>query len=83
MRERIDGIIDVSPMGCRTGFYLTKIGQSDLEEIEQALISSLEEVIATEDVPAMTAKQCGNYRDHSLFGAQEYARKFLAGFQSN
>ncbi|HRM37132.1 MAG TPA: S-ribosylhomocysteine lyase, partial [Trichococcus flocculiformis] len=25
-----------------------------------------------------TAKECGNYRDHSLFGAQEYARQVLA-----
>ncbi|MGM0369167.1 MAG: S-ribosylhomocysteine lyase [Bacillota bacterium] len=83
MRERIDGVIDISPMGCRTGFYLIKLGQSNLEDIKQSLISSLEEVIATEEVPAMTAKQCGNYRDHSLFGAKEYAKEVLRGLQSN
>ncbi|MBM7555479.1 S-ribosylhomocysteine lyase [Halanaerobacter jeridensis] len=83
MREKIDAIIDLSPMGCRTGFYLSKIGETEIEEVEDALISSLEEILETEDVPATTAKECGNYRDHSLFGAQEYAQEILTGFKSS
>ncbi|AGB40828.1 LuxS protein involved in autoinducer AI2 synthesis [Halobacteroides halobius DSM 5150] len=81
MRQRIDNIIDLSPMGCRTGFYLSKIGETSLETIEEALVTSLQEVLATKEVQATTAKECGNYRDHSLFGAKEYAQQVLAGFK--
>ena len=31
-----------------------------------------------EDVPGTKEKECGNYRDHSLFCAQEYARLVLS-----
>ena len=27
IREHLDGVIDLSPMGCRTGFYLTVWGE--------------------------------------------------------
>lgn len=82
MRERLEGIIDLSPMGCRTGFYLTVWGEISGERVREALVYSLEKVIAAEwsEVPATTAKECGNYRDHSLFGAQEYAKLVLEGF---
>ena len=84
MREYLDGIIDLSPMGCRTGFYLTVWGEVDSKRVETALVNSLKRITATawEDVPATTAKECGNYRDHSLFGAIEYARTVIAGFES-
>ncbi len=81
MREKIDNVIDISPMGCRTGFYLSKVNVEQLEVIEQALVESLEEILAVESVPATTPEECGNYRDHSLFGAQEYAEEILASFQ--
>ena len=83
MRERIDNVVDVAPMGCRTGFYLIVVGTPELDEVEAALIDSLKKVVETEfeDVPAVTAKECGNYRDHSLFGAKEYAQEVLAGFK--
>ena len=82
MRERLVGIVDLSPMGCRTGFYLTVWGEVSGEAVRDALLYSLQKVIATEwsDVPGTTAKECGNYRDHSLFGAQEYARQVIEGF---
>ncbi|MGM0501160.1 MAG: S-ribosylhomocysteine lyase [Bacillota bacterium] len=83
MRDKIADVIDISPMGCRTGFYLSKIEKSKTAEIEAALIESLEEILAAEDVPATTAKECGNYRDHSLFSAQEYAKAVLEGFKNN
>lgn len=83
LRERIDNVVDVAPMGCRTGFYLIVVGSPKLDEVEEAVVDSLQEVIKTEieDVPAVTVKECGNYRDHSLFGAKEYAEEVLAGFR--
>lgn len=77
MRDHLPGIIDISPMGCRTGFYCIKWGESTPEEIAQALEKTLKQVMETEVVPAITAKECGNYRDHSLFSAKEYVREVL------
>src|SRR5690606_39884572 len=66
--------IYLSPMGCRTGFYLIKLGQASEAEVAQALIRALGKVLEAETVPARSPVQCGNYRDLSLFGAKEYAR---------
>lgn len=77
MRDYLDGIIDISPMGCRTGFYMITWGKPSLEEVRNALVKTLEIVGKTEIVPATTAKECGNFRDHSLFGAKIYASQVL------
>ncbi|WP_034327404.1 S-ribosylhomocysteine lyase [Alkaliphilus transvaalensis] len=76
-REELEDIVDISPMGCRTGFYLIKVGESTEEEVAQALMRTLEKVINSTEIPAVNAVQCGNYRDMSLFGAQEYAKEVL------
>lgn len=77
LRDHLEDVIDVSPMGCRTGFYCIKWNEATPEEIASALEQTLEKVVATEEVPAVTAKECGNYRDHSLFAAKEYAKQVL------
>jgi S-ribosylhomocysteine lyase len=79
MREELDDIIDISPMGCRTGFYLIVWGDVSVEDVKKAFISSLKKVVETTSVPATNPIQCGNYRDHSLFSAIEYAKHVLKG----
>ena len=64
-------------MGCRTGFYLVKIGEATVDEVKKALISALQKVLRAVEVPAANAVQCGNYRDLSLEQAQKYARQVL------
>jgi len=64
-------------MGCRTGFYMIAWGDVEIEVVIEALNYSLNKVIETEEVPATNAVQCGNYRDHSLFSAKEYAKHVL------
>ncbi|WP_427337651.1 S-ribosylhomocysteine lyase [Caloranaerobacter sp. DY30410] len=78
-RDEIENIIDISPMGCRTGFYLIKFGETDVEDIRKAWIRVLKRIIETkeEEVPATNEVQCGNFRDHSLFSAKEYAKTVL------
>lgn len=78
-RDYMDDIIDISPMGCRTGFYLAKFGDTPVDEIKDILKKVLKRVLETkeEDVPATNEVQCGNYRDHSLFTAKEYAKSVL------
>lgn len=84
LRNNIDGIIDLSPMGCRTGFYLSIWGEREASEIKDALEKSLKVVLNAEEIPAANDVQCGNYRDLSLFGAKEYAKKVLeTGFSLN
>lgn len=77
LREEILDLIDISPMGCRTGFYLIKIGDITEEEVATALINSLHKLIECDEVPAANPIQCGNYRDMSLFGAKEYAKEVI------
>ncbi len=81
IREELEDVVDLSPMGCRTGFYLIKIGDNTIEEIEGALINVLMKVIDATEIPALNPVQCGNYRDMSLFGAKEYAREVLEKLQ--
>ena len=84
LREEMDNIIDLSPMGCRTGFYLSIWGDREAYEIKEALELSLREVLKATEIPAANEIQCGNYRDLSLFGAKEYAKEALEkGFSLN
>lgn len=80
IRERIDGMIDCSPFGCRTGFHLIMWGKHSSTEIAKVIKSSLEEianVTSWKDVPGTTIESCGNYKDHSLFSAKEWAKIIL------
>ena len=80
LRDRIEGIIDISPFGCRTGFHLILWEERSAEDIARALKSTLEQIVEKiqfEDIQGISAVQCGNYRDHSLFGAKEYAKQVL------
>jgi S-ribosylhomocysteine lyase len=82
MRDEVENVIDLSPMGCRTGFYFIVWGEPSIESIQKALCRSLQRVIEAQEVPAANPVQCGNYRDLSLFGAQEYAKLVLKAFQA-
>ncbi|TWT14666.1 S-ribosylhomocysteine lyase [Streptococcus sp. sy010] len=80
IRQRIDGMIDCSPFGCRTGFHLIMWGRHSSDTIAKVIKESLEEiaqVTSWEDVPGTTIESCGNYKDHSLFSAKEWAKLIL------
>ena len=80
----MDNIIDLSPMGCRTGFYLIMWGDVEPSLVKLGLERALQKVIDCKEMVAASAVECGNYRDLSLFGAQEYAKKALKeGFSLN
>ncbi|NLP27193.1 MAG: S-ribosylhomocysteine lyase [Clostridia bacterium] len=78
MRDYLEDIIDLSPMGCRTGFYLTVWGEPDVKDIISGLEKTLKEVVKATEVPATTEVQCGNYLEHSLEEAVGYANKLLS-----
>ncbi len=81
IRKRMDGLIDCSPFGCRTGFHMIFWGQQSATEIAKAVKDSLQEIansITWEDVPGTTIESCGNYKDHSLHSAKEWAKLILS-----
>ena len=82
IRDEIDGVIDFSPMGCRTGFYFTVWGDRDEDFIARHLLPVFKKVIAWEGaVPAATETECGNYRDMDLDGAKRYAAQWVNGIE--
>lgn len=77
IRNHCDHVVDLSPMGCQTGFYLSVINHDDYEEILIILEKTLQDVLAATEVPACNEVQCGWAANHSLEGAKNLARKML------
>ncbi len=82
IRDEIDGVIDLSPMGCRTGFYLAIFGESEEKVIAEKIRNVLLKVAAwneAESVPGVDPVMCGNYLDHDLAAAKVWAAKWVEG----
>ena len=84
MREHLNGdgveIIDISPMGCRTGFYMSLLGTPKEEVVAKAWKKSMEDILkvkSQEDIPELNRYQCGSYMMHSLKEAKEIAKKII------
>ncbi len=85
MREHLNSknveIIDISPMGCRTGFYMSVIGTPDEKRVAKAWKKSMEDVLkvkSKKDIPELNVYQCGSYKMHSLKNAKKIANDILA-----
>ena len=82
IRDEIDGVIDFSPMGCRTGFYFTIWGDRDEAFVAEHMVNVLRKVaVWDKPVPAATEKECGNYMDHDLEGAKKLAARWVEGIE--
>ena len=78
MRDEIDGILDLSPMGCRTGLYLTVRGRPTAQKVLKSLEKVLKKVLAHEGkIPGASLLECGNWKDHSLSAAKIWAQRVL------
>ena len=79
IRDELPGIvIDFSPMGCRTGFYFTVWGELDEAYIAEHLCTVLDKVSQWQgEIPGSTEVECGNFRDHDLEGAKNYAARWV------
>ena len=77
MRNHTDKLIDFSPMGCQTGFYALTLGL-ELQEFLSILEATLRDILTATEVPAANEIQCGWGANHTLEGAQNAAREFLA-----
>ncbi|HBM4073276.1 TPA: S-ribosylhomocysteine lyase [Listeria innocua] len=77
-RNHTDKLVDISPMGCQTGFYMSFINHNDYDDALEILATTLTDVLAADSVPACNEVQCGWAASHSLEGAKELAEEFLA-----
>ncbi|MDQ0424014.1 S-ribosylhomocysteine lyase [Cellulomonas iranensis] len=77
-RNHSDRVLDFSPMGCQTGFYLMLEGRWSTEEVAELVAATLTDVLDATEVPAANEVQCGWGANHTLTGAQDAARAFLA-----
>ena len=84
MREHLNSkdveIIDISPMGCRTGFYMSLIGRPSETEVIKAFENSMKDVLkvtSQDDIPELNKFQCGSYKMQSLSEAKEIAQNVL------
>ena len=84
MRNHLNGqgveIIDISPMGCRTGFYMSLIGTPNEERVVNAWKAAMEDILhvkSENDIPELNVYQCGTYKMHSLGEAHEIAHNIL------
>lgn len=85
MRNHLNGdgveIIDISPMGCRTGFYMSLIGTPEEQRVATAWKAAMEDVLKVQDqnkIPELNEYQCGTYEMHSLSEAQDIARHIVS-----
>ncbi|MEL6090558.1 S-ribosylhomocysteine lyase [Plesiomonas shigelloides] len=85
MRDHLNGngveIIDISPMGCRTGFYMSLIGAPDAQRVADAWLAAMQDVVqvaSQDDIPELNRFQCGTCAMHSLSEAQQIARNVLS-----
>ena len=84
MRDHLNSkkveIIDISPMGCRTGFYMSLLGTPKEKKVAKAWKKSMKDILAVqrqEDIPELNIYQCGTYKMHSLDEAKEIAQNVL------
>ncbi|WP_390602578.1 S-ribosylhomocysteine lyase, partial [Staphylococcus pseudintermedius] len=77
IRNHSDKVVDLSPMGCQTGFYVSFINHTDYDDVLNIVEQTLQDVLAADEVPACNEVQCGWAASHSLEGAKEIAQAFL------
>lgn len=84
MRDHLDGdsveIIDLSPMGCRTGFYMSLLGAPSEETVSKAWLAAMNDVLNVkrmEDIPELNEYQCGTFVMHSLEEAKAIAQEII------
>ena len=76
-RNHSNHIVDISPMGCQTGFYISLLNEPSYEFALDLVEKTLKDVLNAEEVPACNEIQCGWAASHSLEGAKKLAKKLL------
>ena len=93
MRDHLNSkkveIIDLSPMGCRTVFYMSLLGAPKEKKVAKAWKKAMKDVLDVanqSDIPELNLYQCGTCEMHSLDEAKEIAQNIVdtdIGIMSN
>jgi S-ribosylhomocysteine lyase len=78
IRNHANNVLDIGPMGCQTGFYLSLINHDNYDDVLTMLEKTLTDVLDATEVPACNEVQCGWAASHSLEGAKEIAKEMLS-----
>lgn len=76
-RNHSRDVIDFSPMGCQTGFYLLLASDPDVQSAITLVEKTLTDILSLDSVPAANEVQCGWGANHSLSEAQDAVRAML------
>ena len=84
MRQHLNSdaveIIDISPMGCRTGFYMSLIGAPSELTVSNAWLAAMHDVLkvtSQNSIPELNIYQCGTADMHSLSDAKMIAQTII------
>lgn len=84
MRQHLNSkdveIIDISPMGCKTGFYMSLCGEPTAKKVAKAWEASMKDVLkvkSKKDIPELNIYQCGTYKMHSLKDAKKISQDII------
>lgn len=77
IRNHMDNVLDIGPMGCQTGFYLAILNNDNYDQVLDTLEKTLKDVLEATEVPACNEVQCGWAANHSLEGAKAIAQEML------
>lgn len=76
-RNHADNVIDFSPMGCQTGFYLLLAGDPDIPGTIDLIEETFRDILRLDSVPAANEVQCGWGANHSLEKAKDAVSRML------
>ncbi len=67
-------VLDVSPMGCRTGYYVTilnRVGALPLSRATEAVRAMLPGALEIRELPGARLETCGAYKEHDFEHARD------------
>lgn len=78
-RELTPYVVDISPMGCRTGYYVTvdADGIPSIEQFKTLLVEAIKLALTLNETPGATIIECGYAADHNLETAKQALTNFL------
>lgn len=84
IREELDGVIEISPMNSRTGFYLSAWGDKDSIEIKAAVEAVLRNLLTLDSIPEGNKLECNACANNTFLGVKECAENAISkGFSLN
>ena len=79
LRTITDAVVDISPMGCQTGFYVS-VDAAELDDFDvftEVLARGIQTALELNTVPGSSRTECGWAHSHSIEGAKEALAGFL------